>query len=223
MICSLLYSNRSAAVGRPADSGMRTSTQVAICPVAKSRPYGSRRLPACLKRGTSAPNGAVYPKNFITFLAQGFKKVVKPAWRSLTLIMKTIQNLCRQLLEFLRVGQEVILYALIFVLAFFRNRASLGCELVAIRSQLTFYQEGIRQKKTAATTVHPGIPSPVGAAVRGLEWVETCRSLDAAKDGSQLASERFSPVVALEIAGHRRAPPDPPGNARSDPTTQSRK
>src|SRR5215470_14790429 len=38
-----------------------------------------------------------------------------------------------------------------------------------------------------------------------------------------MASERFSPVVALEIAGHRRAPADPPGNARSDPTTQSRK
>ena len=31
-------------------------------------------------------------------------------------------------------------YALIFVSAFFRNRASLGCELVAIRSQLTFYR-----------------------------------------------------------------------------------
>jgi hypothetical protein len=137
--------------------------------------------------------------------------------------MKTIQNLCRQLLEFLRVGQEVILYLLIFVSAFFRNRASLGCELVAIRSQLTFYKESIRQKKPAATTVHPGIPSPVGAAVRGLEWVETCRSLDAAKGGSQMVSESFSPVVALEIAGHRRAPADPPGNACSDPTTQSRK
>ena len=70
---------------------------------------------------------------------------------------------------------------------------------------------------------HPSIPSPVGAVVRGLEWVETCRRLDAAQDGSQMVSERFSPVVALEIAGHRRAPADPPGNARSDPTTQSRK
>src|SRR6516225_5019287 len=61
--------------------------------------------------------------------------------------MKTIPNLYRQLLSFLRFGQEVIHYALIFVSAFFRNRASLGCELVAIRSQLTFYQESIRQKK----------------------------------------------------------------------------
>jgi len=55
--------------------------------------------------------------------------------------MKTIPNLYRQLLSFLRFGQEVIHYVLIFVSAFFRNRASLGCELVAIRSQLTFFPE----------------------------------------------------------------------------------
>jgi hypothetical protein len=61
--------------------------------------------------------------------------------------MKTIQNLCLLLLEFLRFGPDFILYALIFLSAFFRNRASLGCELVAIRSQLTFYKENIRQKK----------------------------------------------------------------------------
>jgi hypothetical protein len=61
--------------------------------------------------------------------------------------MKTIRNLCWQLSEFLRFGQELILYALIFVSVFFRKRASLGCELVAIRSQLTFYKESIRHKK----------------------------------------------------------------------------
>jgi putative transposase len=72
---------------------------------------------------------------------------VKRARRLLSLIMKTIQYLVRQLLGFLRFGQEVILYALIFISAFFRNRASLGYELVAIRSQLTFYKESIRQKK----------------------------------------------------------------------------
>jgi len=114
--------------------------------------------------------------------------------------MKAIQNLCRQLLEFLRVGQEVILYALIFVSASFRNRASLGCELVAIRSQLTFYKESIRQKKQ---------PRPRFTPAFRLLWVllsvvwsgGTCRRLDAAQDGSQMASERFSPVVALEIRG----------------------
>jgi hypothetical protein len=72
---------------------------------------------------------------------------VKPARRLLSLSMKTIQYLCRQLLKLLRFGQEVILYALIFISAFFRSRASLGCEPVAIRSQLTFYKESIRQKR----------------------------------------------------------------------------
>ena len=61
--------------------------------------------------------------------------------------MKTIQSPCLLLLAFLRFGQEVVLYVLIFVSAFFRNRASLGCELVAIRSQLIIYKENIRQKK----------------------------------------------------------------------------
>ena len=69
--------------------------------------------------------------------------------------MKTIPNLYRQLLSFLRFGQEVIHYALIFVSAFFRNRASLGCELVAIRSQLTFYKESIRQKKQPRPRLTP--------------------------------------------------------------------
>src|SRR6516165_1801572 len=69
--------------------------------------------------------------------------------------MKTIPNLYRQLLSFLRFGQEVIHYALIFVSAFFRQRASLGCEMVAIRSQLTFYKESIRQKRQPHPRFHP--------------------------------------------------------------------
>ena len=69
--------------------------------------------------------------------------------------MKTIPNLYRQLLSFLRFGQEVIHYVLIFVSAFFRNRACLGCELVAIRSQLTFYKESIRQKKQPRPQLTP--------------------------------------------------------------------
>src|SRR5690348_4299230 len=46
------------------------------------------------------------PKNFISFLAQGVKKVVKPAWRLLSLIMKTIRNLCRQLLDHVIILRE---------------------------------------------------------------------------------------------------------------------
>jgi len=100
--------------------------------------------------------------------------------------MKTIQNLCLLLLEFLQFGQEVILYALIFVSVFFCNRASIGCELVAIRSQLTFYKESIRQEKqprprlTRAFCLLRVLLSSVG-------WVETCRRLDVTKDCSQMA------------------------------------
>jgi putative transposase len=61
--------------------------------------------------------------------------------------MKTLQTCSRQILECLRFGCQVVAYALIFFSAFFRIRASLGCEMVALRSQLTFYKESIRQKK----------------------------------------------------------------------------
>ena len=101
--------------------------------------------------------------------------------------MKTIQYLCRQLLGFLRFGQEVILYALIFISAFFRNRASLGYELVAIPKSAHLLQRKYPAKETDATAVHAGFPSPVGAVVSSLEWVETCGRLDAAKDCSQMA------------------------------------
>ena len=61
--------------------------------------------------------------------------------------MKTFKPFFLSVLESLQFVRQVIRYALIFVSAFFRQRASLGCELVTIRSQLTFYKEWIRQKK----------------------------------------------------------------------------
>ena len=60
--------------------------------------------------------------------------------------MKTLKLFLLPVLESLEFGSQVMRYALIFVSAFFRQRASLGCEMVAIRSQLSFYQESIRQK-----------------------------------------------------------------------------
>ncbi|PYV42193.1 MAG: hypothetical protein DMG06_14830 [Acidobacteria bacterium] len=56
-------------------------------------------------------------------------------------------------LGFLQFGSQVIRYALIFASAFLRQRASLGFELVAIRSQLTFYKESIRQTRTTSSSV----------------------------------------------------------------------
>jgi hypothetical protein len=51
--------------------------------------------------------------------------------------MKTLKLFLLSVLESLEFGCQAIRYALIFVSVFFRQRASLGCEMVAMRSQLT--------------------------------------------------------------------------------------
>jgi hypothetical protein len=89
-------------------------------------------------------------------------------------------------LGFLQFGSQVIRYALIFASAFLRQRASLAFELVAIRSQLTFYKERIRQKKQSRP-LYPGFSSPLGMAVNRVEWMEVGRQSDEIKDGSQVA------------------------------------
>jgi len=58
--------------------------------------------------------------------------------------MKSLKLFLLPVLDSLEFGRQFIRYALIFVSAFFRHRASLGCEMVAMRSQLTFYKESIR-------------------------------------------------------------------------------
>ena len=70
-----------------------------------------------------------------------------PARLRLSWGMKTLKLFLLPVLDSLEFGWRVIRYALIFVSAFFRQRASLGCEIVAIRSQLTLYEESIRQKR----------------------------------------------------------------------------
>ena len=52
--------------------------------------------------------------------------------------MKTVKLFLLLVLESLEFGWQVLRYVLIFVSPFFRQRASLGCEMVAIRSQLSF-------------------------------------------------------------------------------------
>ena len=69
--------------------------------------------------------------------------------------MKALKFFFLSVLESLQFGRQVILYALIFLSAYFRSRSSLGCELVAIRSQLTFYKESIRQKKQPRPRFNP--------------------------------------------------------------------
>jgi hypothetical protein len=47
--------------------------------------------------------------------------------------MKTLKLFLLPVFESLEFGWQVIRYSLIFVSAFFRQRASLACEMVAIR------------------------------------------------------------------------------------------
>jgi hypothetical protein len=69
--------------------------------------------------------------------------------------MKTSRLFLLPVLESLEFARQVIRYALIFVSAFFRQRASLGFEMLAMRSQLTFYKDSIRQKRQPRPRFHP--------------------------------------------------------------------
>jgi hypothetical protein len=69
--------------------------------------------------------------------------------------MKTLKAFFASVLASLHFSWRVIRYVLIFVSAFFRQRASLACELVAIRSQLAVYQESIRQKRQPRLRFNP--------------------------------------------------------------------
>jgi hypothetical protein len=69
--------------------------------------------------------------------------------------MKTLEPLFHSMSEFLCLVKQLFSYLRIFLSAFFRQRASLGCELVALRSQLTFYKESIRHKKHPRPRFHP--------------------------------------------------------------------
>lgn len=61
--------------------------------------------------------------------------------------MKIISILDQVVLDPLRFWLYLIRYTLIFGSAFFRSRVSLGCELLAMRSQLAFYQQSLQPKK----------------------------------------------------------------------------
>jgi transposase InsO family protein len=104
--------------------------------------------------------------------------------------MKTVQTFYMHTLNLLRFGRQFILYTLIFVSAFFRERAALGCELVAIRSQLSFYRESIRQKKR---------PRPRFTPAFRILWV----LLSAMWSGWESAVDLMQPKTVLKW--HKRA------------------
>jgi transposase InsO family protein len=103
--------------------------------------------------------------------------------------MKTLKLFLLPVLDSLEFGWRVIRYALIFVSAFFRQRASLGCEMVAIRSQLTFYEESIRQKRQPRPRFHPAFR---------LLWV----LLSSVWTGWKSAAELMKPKTVLKWHEH---------------------
>jgi len=135
--------------------------------------------------------------------------------------MKTLETFFYSGLKSLHFGKQVLRYLMVFLSAFFRQRASLGCELVALRSQLTFYKESIRQRKQPRPRFHPAFR---------LLWILLSRvwggwkfvaALIETQDGSPMEAGCLSAMVALEIPAECRATSDQLRYAGVDPTTQS--
>ena len=80
-------------------------------------------------RGRVALGTAVYAKNLVAFDFKQFGKVVMPGHLRLSWGMKTLKLFLLLVHESFEFGWQVIRYALIFVSAFFRQRASLGCSI----------------------------------------------------------------------------------------------
>jgi hypothetical protein len=76
-----------------------------------------------------------------------------PARLRLSWGMKTLKLFLLRVLESFQFAWQVIRYALIFVSAFFRQRTSLGCEMVAMRSQLTILQREYPSEQTVPPAV----------------------------------------------------------------------
>jgi putative transposase len=112
-----------------------------------------------------------------------------PARLRLSWGMKTLKLFLLPVLDSLEFGWQVIRYALIFVSAFFHQRASLVCEMVAIRSQLTFYEESIRQKRQPRPRFHPAFR---------LLWV----LLSSVWTGWKSAAELMKPKTVLKWHEH---------------------
>jgi hypothetical protein len=112
-----------------------------------------------------------------------------PARLRLSWGMKTLKLFLLPVLDSLEFGWQVIRYALTFVSVVFRQRASLGCEMVAIRSQLTFYEESIRQKRQPRPRFHPAFR---------LLWV----LLSSVWTGWKSAAELMKPKTVLKWHEH---------------------
>jgi hypothetical protein len=124
-----------------------------------------------------------------TTVAQTLSTLSMPARLRLSWSMKSLKLFLVPLLDSLEFAWQLIRYALIFVSPFFRQRTSLGCEIVPIRSQLTFYEESIRQKRQPRPRFHPAFR---------LLWVPV-------SNARRMFSTNWSQVVVLTTCPHREA------------------
>jgi hypothetical protein len=109
--------------------------------------------------------------------------------------MKTLKLFLLPVLDSLEFGWQVIRYALIFVSAFFRQRASLGCEMVAMRSQLTFYKESIRQKRQPRPRFHPALHL-LWVLLSSMDRMEVCGRAEPGHPASNSPQEREQAFLA---------------------------
>ena len=107
-----------------------------------------------------------------------------PADLRLSWGMKTWKLFLPLVLESFEFARQVFHYALIFVSAFFRQRASLGCEMVAIRSQLSFYGESIRQKRQPRPRFNPAFRLLWVLRSRVWTGMEVCGRAEETQDGA---------------------------------------
>ena len=130
-----------------------------------------------------------------------------PARLRLSWGMKTLKLFLLSVLECLKFGRQAIRYALIFVSAFFRQRASLGFEMVALHSQLTIYKESIRQQRQPRPRFHPAFRL---LWVRDLTGVwGSCRQEKLGVRATRRRKTRFPHA-------RRRTPAAGPGNDMGD-------
>ena len=97
--------------------------------------------------------------------------------------MKTLEAFFYPVLKCLYFGKQLLSYLSIFLSAFFRQRASLGCELVALRSQLTFYKETIHGHLVllgfdppCPDTIRKYMVQPTGGADKSQTWLTFLRN-----------------------------------------------
>src|SRR5215469_9633383 len=110
-----------------------------------------------------------------------------PARLRLSWGMKTLKLVLLSVLGSLEFGWQAIRYALIVASAFFRQRASLGCEMVSHAQSAHLLQRKYSPEETAPPSVSPSVSPLVAVAVQGVERMEVRGQPDETQDRAPVA------------------------------------